>query len=395
MSPADELGPMTSVASSPGVRPARTAVGWSFALNGWAFASWASRIPDLRGDFDLSNGALGLVLLAIATGSLVALPTTGAMIERWGTVRVVRGGTALVTGGLLVVSVGFALGLLPLLVAGMLSYGLGTGSWDVAMNVEAAEVERRLGRSVMPKFHAGYSLGTVVGALGGVGVVALGVPPGAHLSVVAAIVAVASWRSSRAFLPVSPPPEEPVSARGAWLEARTLVIGLMVLALAMTEGIANDWLAVALVDGHAVTHALGVAGFAAFVASMTVVRWIGAGALDRYGRATVLWATIFSAMVGVSLIVVGSGALVVVGIVLWGAGASLGFPVGMSAAADDPLRSAARVSVVSTIGYGAFLAGPPLVGFVGNHVGTLDSLWVVVAVLVPAAFTVPAARRQQ
>jgi MFS family permease len=370
-------------------------VGWSFALNGWCFASWASRIPDLRGDFDLSNGALGLVLLAIACGSLIALPTTGATIERWGSVRVVRGGTALASGGLFLAGLGIALGALPLTVLGLFSYGMGSGSWDVAMNVEAAEVERRLGRSVMPKFHAGFSLGTVVGALGGAGVVALGIPPLAHLSVVAVVVALGSWRSSGEFLPVSPPSEEPVKARGAWLEPRTLVIGLMVLALAMTEGTANDWLAVALVDGHRASHALGVAGFAGFVASMTAVRFLGASALDRYGRPVVLWATILAAIAGVMLIVLGSGPVVVLGILLWGAGASLGFPVGMSAAADDPVRSAARVSVVSTIGYAAFLTGPPLVGFVGNHVGTLDSLWVVVAVLVPAALTVPAARAPQ
>jgi MFS family permease len=369
-------------------------VGWSFALNGWCFASWASRIPDLRRDFELSNGALGLVLLAIACGSLIALPTGGAMIERWGSVRVVRGGTALASGGLFLAALGIALGVLPLTSVGLFAYGMGTGSWDVAMNVEAAEVERRLGRSVMPKFHAGFSMGTVVGALGGAGVVALGIPPLAHLSVVAVVVALGSWRSSAQFLPVSPPAEEPVKTRGAWLEPRTLVIGLMVLALAMTEGTANDWLAVALVDGHRTSQALGVAGFAAFVASMTAFRVLGASALDRYGRPAVLWATMLAAASGVALIVLGSGALVVLGILLWGAGASLGFPVGMSAAADDPRRAAARVSAVSTIGYAAFLTGPPLVGFVGNHVGTLDSLWVVVAVLVPAALTVPAARHR-
>ena len=77
-----------------------------------------------------------------------------------------------------------------------------------------------------------------------------------------------------------------------------------------------------------------------------------------------------------------------VGIVIWGLGAALGFPVGMSAAADDPRRAARRVSVVSTIGYGAFLAGPPLLGFVGNEVGTLDSLYVVAAAMVPAAVLV-------
>ena len=127
---------------------------------------------------------------------------------------------------------------------------------------------------------------------------------------------------------------------------------------------------------------------------MTACRLAGTHLLDRFGRAAVLWSTMAAAACGVLLIVLGGHpALVVVGIVLWGAGASLGFPVGMSAAADDPARAAARVSVVSTIGYAAFLAGPPLLGFVGDRVGTLDALLVVAVLLVPAALAVPAARR--
>ena len=170
----------------------------------------------------------------------------------------------------------------------------------------------------------------------------------------------------------------------------------MVLALATTEGTANDWLAVALVDGHDVSHAVGVAGFAVFVAAMTAGRFAGTTLIDRFGRVAVLWGTMAAAGLGVVLIVFGTHPPVVVtGIVLWGAGASLGFPVGMSAAADDPVRAAARVSVVSTIGYAAFLAGPPLLGFVGDEVGTLKALLVVAVLLMPAALVVPSAREQK
>jgi cyanate permease len=100
------------------------------------------------------------------------------------------------------------------------------------------------------------------------------------------------------------------------------------------------------------------------------------------------------AAVGVLVVVwTGVAAAAVVGIVLWGLGAALGFPVGMSAAGDDPARAARRVSVVSTIGYGAFLGGPPLLGFVGDHVGTLDSLLVIPIAMVPAALLVSSVRR--
>jgi predicted MFS family arabinose efflux permease len=379
----------------PELTAARNAVGLAFVLNGLCFASWVSRIPEVRDGFALSNGGLGVLLLMIAIGSLLALPTTGAAIGRWGTVRVLRTGAVVAAAGLGTASI--ALGdSLVLTGAALLCYGVGIGVWDVAMNVEGAEVERRLGRTVMPRFHAGFSLGTVIGALAGAGLVALGVPSAPHLLAVVVVSVVVVWRGAAAFLPV-PEAEhdaERTSAARAWLEPRTLVIGVMVLALAMTEGTANDWLAVALVDGYDVSHAVGVAGFGLFVVAMTACRFAGTHLLDTFGLTAVLWSTMVAAGVGVLLIVLGGHpALVVVGIVLWGAGASLGFPVGMSAAADDPARAAARVSVVSTIGYAAFLAGPPLLGFVGDRVGTLDALLVVAVLLVPAALAVPAARR--
>jgi hypothetical protein len=277
--------------------------------------------------------------------------------------------------------------------------GLGTGTWDVAMNVEGAEVERLLGRSIMPRFHAGFSLGTVVGAGVGSLVTYAGVGVGLHLGIVGLLVMLLGGVSVRGFLVAEPHTEEnrPAGhALKAWTEPRTLMIGVMVLAMALTEGVANDWLGVAMVDGYGVPAWLGAAAFALFVAAMTAGRVGGTVLLDSFGRVAVLWGSMAVAAVGVLLVVLGSApVLVVPGIVLWGLGASLGFPVGMSAAADDPVKSAARVSVVSTIGYTAFLGGPPLLGFLGSHVGVLHALLVVSVILVPSAFAVPSARRTE
>ncbi len=379
----------------PELTAARNAVGMTFFLNGLVFASWVSRIPEVRSSFDLTNARLGLLLLSIALGSLLALPTTGAAINGWGTTRVVRVGAAAASVGMITAALGLG-HLLPVTVVGLFVYGLGIGVWDVAMNVEGAEVERGLDRTIMPRFHAGFSVGTVIGALLGAMLIELSVPAVLHLVGVVGVSVVVVWSTSPAFLPIAETNDEHRgSAARAWLEPRTLLIGAMVFALAMTEGTANDWLAVALVDGHDASHAVGVAGFAVFVLAMTVGRFAGTGLIDRFGRVVVLWGTMAVAGVGVLLIVLAEHRLVVVvGIVLWGAGASLGFPVGMSAAADDPTRSAARVSAVATIGYAAFLAGPPLLGFVGDEVGTLRSLLVVAVLLIPAALLVPAAREQ-
>jgi len=145
--------------------------------------------------------------------------------------------------------------------------------------------------------------------------------------------------------------------------------------MAFVEGSANDWLAVGLGDGYGTSHDVGVAGFAVFVAAMTVGRLLGPVLLDRFGRVAALRGCAGLAVAGVLLFVLApSVPLAVVGAAAWGVGASLGFPLGMSAAADEEVNAAARVSVVSSVGYAAFLAGPPLLGQLGDHVGVLSAL---------------------
>ncbi len=392
---------MTTSHATVTVLRARDAVMASFLLNGFGFASWVSRIPEARGSLSLSNGELGLLLLAISAGSVLGLPSAGALVNRYGAGRVVRAGLLADVAGLVAAGLGAGVvGSVWLTAAGLFAYGVGVGVWDVAMNVEGATVERQLGRTIMPRFHAGFSLGTVLGALVGAGTHVLGVPMAVHLGAVAVVMLVLAWWTAGRFLPAALEEHEAPgggrSAQAAWLEPRTLLIGVMVLALAMTEGTANDWLAVALIDGYDVSRPVGVLGFAGFVTAMTVGRVVGPVLLDRYGRLPVLWATMAAAAGGVLLIVYGGHlALVALGIALWGVGASLGFPIGMSAAADDPAHSAARVSVVASIAYLAFLVGPPFLGFIADGVGTLHALLVISVLLVPAALVVPSAREQR
>jgi MFS family permease len=384
---------------TPVVSTARNAVAVVFALNGFVFASWMSRLPAVRDELGLSPAGLGLLLLAVSAGSLTGLPLAGRLCDRFGSRRVVAWAAVLVAVAQVVAAAGAESGVAAAAALPMALMGFGIGVWDVAMNLHGAHVEQRLGRTVMPRFHAGFSLGTVAGAGVGAAAAALDLGLVVHLVATSAIGLAGAQLAVRSFLPAEDrtddagPAGSTVASTSAWLEPRTLMVGLMVLALAFTEGTANDWLAVALVDGYDVPDWAGALGFGAFVTAMTLGRLVGPPLLDRHGRVSVLWSTMGVAFVGVLLTVLAPvPALAVVGILLWGLGASLGFPVGMSAAADDPRRAAARVSVVSTIGYTAFLAGPPLVGFVGEQSGTLQALLVVAALLVPSALVVPAAR---
>ncbi|PWU49301.1 MFS transporter, partial [Micromonospora globispora] len=374
------------------VLAARTGVAVVFALNGLAVGSWFSRVPAVREALDLTAGRLGLLLLAMSVGALLAMPTAGLVTQRLGPARTVAVSTLLVAAGMTVAGLSAGLTGSPAAVAvGLFAFGYGSGTCDVAMNIEGAAVEKRLGRTILPRFHAAWSLGSVAGAGIGAGAARLGVPIAVHLSALAVVVLAGTLLGARSFLPAvaeADGPAEPASRRrallAAWREPRTLLIGLLVLVMAFTEGSANDWLAVAFVDGYGVSEAVGATVFGVFVVGMTLGRTAGTVAIDRWGRVPVLFGTIGLAAVGATCAVLaGSGPVAIVGVALWGLGASLGFPVGMSAAADDEDRAPARVSVVAVIGYTAFLGGPPLLGLLGDHVGTLRALLVVPVLLLP------------
>jgi MFS family permease len=390
---------------------ARNAVVVAFGLNGLCFAAWLSRAPAARDALSLTTGQLGLLLLCLSGGACVALPMSGPAVHRLGAARVVLLGSCGVAIGLL----GFAAGLLTGSVwpaaAGLVLTGICMSNWDVAMNLAGAEVEQRRGRILMPRLHAAFSVGTVAG--GGVGAAssALEVPLAVQVVVAAVLAPAVLVVAVRSFLPAATstsgdrsttdpggaPNGDPAgradsaepaarpdvgSARPlglrAWREPRTLLIGLSTLAFAFTEGSANDWLAVALVDGHHTDEVLGAIGFGVFVSAMTIGRFGGGALVERFGRVPVLRVTALLAVAGLLLVLLGSSLpWVLGGALLWGLGASLGFPLGMSAAADDPARAAARVGVVSSIAYTAFLAGPPLIGVLAQHAGILRALYVV------------------
>jgi MFS family permease len=372
------------------LRRARAGVSLAFGMSGFAFASWASRIPQVRAELRVSPGVLGLILLCIAIGSAVGIPLAGLVVVRLGEAVTVASMSVLCAASLAIVAVGYTHGVGPV-VAGLFGFGFGTGAWDVAMNVQAAAIERAMGRAIMPRFHAGWSIGTVAGALLGTAMVAAGVPVTVHLLAVAVVVLASVPAASRRFLPAAEvraaevraaeaAPGDETGGRkrhplAAWTEPRTLLIGVFVACVTIIEGTGNDWLSLGVITGYHAAAAVGTATFALFLGAMTAGRWFGPRLIDRYGRVRVLRLAACVALAG--LLLVGfSGWLpaAIGGAVLMGLGTSLGFPVGMSAAGDDPRYAAGRVSVASSIGYLAFLAGPPAIGFIADHAGVLHAL---------------------
>jgi len=376
-----------------------------FALCGMCIASWAARIPAVADALNLDDGQVGALLFGIATGSIIGLISSSHIVAALGARNVIRVFLPIAAIGLVLAAFGVAvLGQFGVGFLGLAIFGFGSGITDVAMNVSGAANERALGRAIMPIYHAFFSGGTIAGA--GLGALAetFHVPLELHIAVLGVLIIIATMVFTRFLLPERATAEESAAAGhdtdtwrsrlSIWRDPRTILIGLIVLGMAFTEGSANDWLSYAMVAGHDTDRATGALVFGIFVTAMTVGRLAGVTLLDRFGRVPVLRGSAVLAFVGLLLVIFCPVLwVVIVGVVLWGLGAALGFPVGMSAAADDPRTAAARVSAVATIGYVAFLVGPPVIGFLGDHFGILNAL-LLVLVLAALAGAVSFAARE-
>jgi MFS family permease len=375
-----------------------------FALNGFGISAWVARIPSVRDHLEITVAQVGILIFGLSAGSLIGLILASHVVHWLGGRQSIR--LAMMGAGVALAGIGFGTTVLSnfgVVLAALLLYGFCSSICDVAMNVEGAAVERTTGRTIMPLFHASWSLGTVAGA--GLGSLAAfsGIDPVWHLSTIGLLLIVVTPIVAR-FIPDDERIAEDGTATVAltfrqrmsiWIEPRTLLIGLIVLGMAFTEGSANDWLALAMVDDRGVDNGQGALLFGVFTVSMTVGRIIGGPLIDRVGRVIALRASGLAAAAGLAVVIlVPSVPIAVVGIVFWGIGASLGFPMGMSAAGDDHTRAAARVSAVATVGYLAFLGGPPLIGFVGDRIGLLNALWIVMALILLAIVAAPAARER-
>jgi MFS family permease len=384
----------------------RAAIFAIFLASGLSISTWAARVPDIKLAVDVDRAQLGLMLLVGGIASIVGVTIASVILARFGARRGMLGAILVFAVGVVVIGVGTdVLGSYGVVIVGLALWGFGNGAVDVIMNVEGAAIEKQWNKTILPLFHAFFSFGTVIGA--GLGVLAIwaGLNIVTHLSIIAALIVVIAFVSianvpaREATMDVADPVasgrwrERLAVSLSAWREPRTYALGVIMLGMAFAEGGANDWLALGVVEGHGADAALGAAGLAVFSVSMTVVRVLGGPLVDRFGRVATLRVLAVTAAAGLLLFILApSIPLVFAGAALWGAGVSLGFPLGMSASADDPARAAARVSAAATIGYVAFLAGPPLLGLISEHIGLLNTLYILVALIVASGLASGAAR---
>lgn len=355
---------------------ARLAVSAMFLLNGALFGLWASRIPAFVQAFALEPGALGRILLCLAAGAILSFPLAGRLSDRIGAATATRG---------IAVVYAIALPLLALapsplaLGALLVLFGAGHGAMDVTMNAWGAEVERALGRPIMPAFHAMWSLGAGLGALSGWAAAAAGLGVGLHFSLGAGLFGAAAltlaavpWTSNRSAV-----------GAGFALPSRVLVaVGVVALCSSVGEGAMADWSAVFLIEVAGTTEAEAALGYGVYSVVMMAAR-LGAGrVINRLGA--VRAARIAGLTAGAGLLVAllgGTLATGLAGFALVGLGYSVVVPLAFSRAANDPLIPPGRaIAGVATLGYGGMVLGPVAIGAVAQAT-SLPTAFGLIAVL--------------
>ena len=379
-----------------------------FAVNGFLLAAWVSRLPATRDRLGASVAELGLVLLAPGFGSLLSMPFSGRWCRRFGS-RVVIAATTVAASvalvALAVVPTSFTLGL------ALFVWGSFYGSWDVAMNVHGSAVEQRAGREWMPRYHACWSVGGIAGAGCGALAAQAGMPLTLHFAAVAVLCIALVMVALRAFIEdrteevavgIHNPrrrrrmPGRVHSPRPRVLTGRLLLVGVVTLCATTLEGAAADWLALYLTDERGATQSLAAAGYAVFAVAMAGGRFSGTAVAERLGRDGAVRAGGVVSFAGVLLTVLGPGLVsVYLGAALWALGVCLVFPAAVSAGGEAPERPADAIAAVTTIGYGGFLLGPPLIGLLAEQVGLGRALLVLLVLAGGIATLAPAVRSRR
>ncbi|WP_062200692.1 MFS transporter [Demequina salsinemoris] len=381
------------------LKGARVGVLLLFAFLGLLTATFLSRVPSMRDLLDVSPSGLAMLLISGAVGALTALLVTGWAAVRFGTRALLAWSNVSYLVAIALVGVATELGSRPLFSLGYFLVSFSFAFTNVAMNAEAANVERLVGKAIMPQFHAGFSVGMAVGL--GLGVVFshAGVAPMWHfLTVGTTAMLLRLWVVPLSTIDGRRDPDAAgagiggpfATAKAEYRDPHVVLIGLIVFAGSMTEMIAAQWLPLSVVDDFGQTEAIADLMYWVFVVAMVTVRWFGSSVIGRLGRVVSLRISAGLVATGVILYAVAPTVyLVPVAAVLWGMGAALGAPIGFSAAADDPSRAAARMAAVASFSTVAGLLVPQIVGRVAEVV---DLRYALLLVLVAAAITFTLAR---
>lgn len=355
-------------------RPEQRATRIVFFIAGFGMAAWAPLVPFAKARIVMSDGVLGLLLLCLGIGSIVAMPVAGALATRVGCRRVIIVSTALMCLTLPLLAL---VSSQPLLAVTLLMFGAGLGAIDVAMNIQAIIIERASGRPMMSGFHGLFSLGGIVGAAGVTGLLSAGASPVAATLVVIVGIAAALILAAPHLLRYGGKGDGPVFALPHGV---VLLIGGLCFVLFLTEGAVLDWSAVFLTATRGMDASYAGLGYAAFALTMTAGRLSGDRIVQRVGRAKIIVLGGFCAAMGFALMtLVPSWPVALIGYALVGVGCSNVVPVLFtSVGRQTAMPENVAVPAVTTFGYAGILLGPAAIGWVA-HVASLSAAFLILA----------------
>jgi len=379
----------------------RKDAGWravvaAFAFNGLLLGVWASRVPAFKDAFDLAPGALGLLLLALAGGAIVSFPLAGMAFERWGADRLTVWCAAVYGPALVMLALAPTA---PALGVALFAFGAVHGAMDVAMNGWGARVEARTGRTTMSVYHALFSLGAGIGAASGYLALRWGLEPLWHFAGVAVLGGAGALAMMVGVREAGAEPEGQGGPRPllALPSGPLLLVGLVAFAVSMGEGAITDWSALFLRGAVGATEAQAALGYAAFSATMVLMRLSGGWVVDRLGPVATTRASGGIAFAGlVVALTTDVLGVALAGFALVGIGYAVVMPLVFSRAASDPvLRPGPAIASVATLGYGGMLLGPPVIGFIAQATSLRTSFGVLALLAVLAVILAPSLRTPQ
>lgn len=361
----------------------------AFGVQGLYFSTWVSRTPEIQKLLGLDTAQMGLFTLAMAVGSLLGLLIGGPIIARFGTRIVLI--IAYSAGSLFLTLLGIAaeMQLLPLATMAIVLVGFSGGSGGLAINIEGANVDRSSPKSLLPSLHGAFSLGSLLGGAIGTLAIVAGVSVQANLIGMSVLVFVVTL-----FVCIPLPKTSGMHVHGdmntdqiqtvasarerrrVWREPQTLMVAFIVIGFNLAEGTASTWLPIALVDAG-LSAAIATASYTVFAGAMAVGRLSGGPIVDYLGRSKALIAFAGITALGILIVMLtGWIALPLVGAALWGLGNSIGFPLCVSAVSEEPRLAGTRVGVLVIASNSSGIAGPPLLGFIGQAAGLFTAFLV-------------------
>lgn len=373
---------MTSISTPAPVVPGRLeqfSTRVAFFIAGFSIAAWAPLVPYAKARIGLDEGTLGLLLLCLGVGSIIAMPLAGALAARVGCRRVLLVSSAIVCLCLPLLA---TVSSLPLLIAVLFIFGASMGALDCAVNLQAIIVERASGKTMMSGFHGLFSLGGIAGAAGVAGLLSLGASPLIAMIVVVVFILIALFMAAPHFLTYGSESDGPPFAipRGV-----VLFLGLLCFTVFLCEGAMLDWSAVFLSELRGVPTSYAGLGYAVFALTMTLGRLFGDAIVQRVGPRRVIMLGGLCAAAGLALAtLLPSWEATLLGYALVGAGCSNIVPVCYSALGrQKSMPENVAVPALTTLGYAGILIGPAAIGFIA-HASSLELAFMIVAVMLLA-----------